>query len=702
MPSKILCATALLTIGAHARSSQHAEVAANPIRKVVNLMQKMATKLEKESEAEEELYKKFECYCKKQISTLDTAIRAAESRGPVTPEDIAAKKNEIQALKNEVKKMKSDKQEDEASLSAAKVSRKKDHDGYVKVVDEEKETEQAAHSALEALGGTPSFLQMESNSHAGSGFGAGVGKAWTPKFLRGLDHSKRLALSAKRKVAAFLQGKGNGADSTDVKVFIHDIEVEAEEEIKEEDSEEGEEVVDYKGVKTSKKAEIAAILNLLEKKMRAMSALEVEVQNMKWDMKNGAEALADNKKMLAEVTKGCDQKAAEWEERKKFRADEQLALADTIKMLTSDDALELFKKTIKGPAALLQLTASRKKQAIAKAKDIINHLRAKGTKHRPVLNFLALKLAGKKPDFSSVFKKIDEMIALMKQEQSDDDKKKGYCEKEFKSAATTAKDVNASIQELSANLEDTRIEMEKLDGEMAALQEGVKELDASIAEATENRQAEHAEVEELVAGNRAAVKLIGMAKDRLNHFYNPELAPDTATTTPDPYALSFVQISEHHQGPSEKIEVGTPPPTFEGDYKAQGEASTGILSMMDTLVKDLEKEVTVAETEEANAQTDYEETLAEAKQKRGADLKSVAGKARSKADFESEFLQYKEGKESKKQELLDNKKYVATLHGECDFLIENFDFRKQAREEETESMTKAKSVLAGADLDMIE
>merc|ERR1719316_2285500 len=43
------------------------------------------------------------------------------------------------------------------------------------------------------------------------------------------------------------------------------------------------------------------------------------------------------------------------------------------------------------------------------------------------------------------------------------------------------------------------------------------------------------------------------------------------------------------------------------------------------------------------------------------------------------------------------KEYVANLHKECDFLLQNFDARKTARTNEIEAIKKAKAVLAGAD-----
>eukprot|EP00933_Yihiella_yeosuensis_P078477 TRINITY_DN899_c0_g1_i5.p1 TRINITY_DN899_c0_g1~~TRINITY_DN899_c0_g1_i5.p1 ORF type:complete len:697 (-),score=247.18 TRINITY_DN899_c0_g1_i5:89-2179(-) len=692
---KFATTAALLATGAAASSSsseQHSAVAANPIRKVVTMMQKMAKKLEAEAEAEAELYEKFECYCKKTTEELQAAIDKAGSVGPISPDDIEAKKNEVLAIEDEVKALKGEKVEDESSLKAARANRKKEHDVYEKVVTEDKETEESAESALKALGVStteaPSFLQEGSEN----GFGAGVSARWLKPLMKAFGRSKVVAPDQREKVTAFLQGRGDAqpGDSADVKIYIEDVEHEAEDHIVKEDQEENEETVDYGHVKTSKKSEIALLLDQMERKMKAIGDLKVEVVNMEHDMAGDADTLEENKKMLAEVSKSCSDKAAAWEERKQYRADEQLALADAIKMLNSDDALELFKKTIK-PTSLLQLPSNDGRK---RAQAIVDSLRAKRTHHRPALNFISLALQGKKVNFDAIFKKIDEMVDLMKKEQADDDSKKDYCEKEFSTAEKNVNEIGKKIKQLGNDVEQGKTGISKIDEEVATLRAGIKELDASVAEASENRKDEHTEYEELIASNSAAVKLIGMAKNRLNEFYNPALAPDTATTTANPYA--FVQVAEDssEEGP---VEVNTPPPTFEGGYNSKGQESNGVMKMMDTLINDLEKEMTVAKVEEKNAQKDYEETVADAKQKRKADTKTVEQRAQARSDLEADLALDKESRKTEKQNLMAARKYVSNLHGECDWLVQNFDLRKQARTEETESMKNAKAVLAGAD-----
>merc|ERR1711972_391822 len=67
---------------------------------------------------------------------------------------------------------------------------------------------------------------------------------------------------------------------------------------------------------------------------------------MKKDLSDTEAALASDKKFLQDLEKDCATKEAEWAEISKSRSEELLALADTIKLLNDDDALELFKKTL--------------------------------------------------------------------------------------------------------------------------------------------------------------------------------------------------------------------------------------------------------------------------------------------------------------------------------------------------------------------
>merc|ERR1711915_256624 len=93
-----------------------------------------------------------------------------------------------------------------------------------------------------------------------------------------------------------------------------------------------------------------------------------------------------------------------------------------------------------------------------------------------------------------------------------------------------------------------------------------------------------------------------------------------------------------------------------------------------------------------------EELMADSQKKRAADSKSITTK--EQADTVAETAS--ENLDSANKELMANKEYIADLHKSCDFLIENYDFRKDARSTEIDALKKAKAVLNGADYSFVQ
>merc|ERR1719384_1764488 len=129
----------------------------------------------------------------------------------------------------------------------------------------------------------------------------------------------------------------------------------------------------------------------------------------------------------------------------------------------------------------------------------------------------------------------------------------------------------------------------------------------------------------------------------------------------------------------------------------KSEGSAGVMSMMDLLVQDLDKETAEAQTEEANAQEEYQRVMTESAAKRTQDSKALIDKEAAKADLESSLQQSEADKKSTGRELMGTMKYISSLKAECDWLLQYFDVRKQARSDEIDSLQRAKAVLSGAD-----
>jgi len=442
---------------------------------------------------------------------------------------------------------------------------------------------------------------------------------------------------------------------------------------------------------------------------------------MKEDLADTQETLGEDKTFLAELEKSCATKTSEWEERSKTRAEELVALADTIKVLNDDDALELFKKTLPSASASLLQVASGQRSAVATVRAALSKA---NVQDRPGLEFLMLTLTGKKAaggaGFEKVVKMIDNMVKILGQEQADDNDKKEYCAMQFDVSDDRKKALERTIAGEEAAIATAKETMATLTSEIAALTAGIKSLDKSVAEATSQRKDENSEYKALIASNTAATEVLAFAKNRLNKFYNPKLykaAPKVelsaedriysnqggviTTAAPGGIAntgISLAQVSLHRQ----QKEAPAPPPSTWGAYASKSEENTGVVAMIDLLVKDLAKEMTEAETEEKNSQADYEEMMKDSAAKRTTDSKALTAKGSAKADTEAALQAHSEQHADGAKELMATEKYIASLHAECDWLLQYFDVRKEARAGEIDSLKKAKAVLSGADYSLLQ
>merc|ERR1719420_1989547 len=484
-------------------------------------------------------------------------------------------------------------------------------------------------------------------------------------------------------------------------------------------------IATYEGLVKAKKKEVSALTATIEAKTKQIGDLGVSIVMMKEDLDDTGAALGEDKTFLAELEKSCATKTSEWEERTKTRAEELVALADTIKVLNDDDALELFKKTLPSPSASfvqLQVTASSMR---SRALGAIQAARSNSHQDRAHLDFITLALRGKKVGFEKVIKMIDDMVTLLKGEQVEDDNKKEYCAVQFDVSDDSKKKLERGVADLEKAIASTEEGIATTKAELEALAAGIVALDKQVAEATEQRKSENEDYTELMAQDTAAKDVIAFAKNRLNKFYNPKLyvAPPkrelseadrivvnqggTLAPTAPPSGIAgtgiaspaFMQVASHRQ---QSIQAPPPPPETFGAYAKKSEGSTGVIAMIDLLVKDLDKEMTEATAQEKDSQGDYVQFINDSAEQRAADSKSITEKESLKADLEASLQAQTEKKASTSKELAATLEYIASLHAECDWLMKFYDVRKEARAGEIDSLAKAKAILSGADYSLIE
>merc|ERR1719313_2179925 len=77
-----------------------------------------------------------------------------------------------------------------------------------------------------------------------------------------------------------------------------------------------------------------------------------------------------------------------------------------------------------------------------------------GAKHDFRLDLISLALKGKKVSFDKVLKMIDDMTALLKKEQQDDNDKKEYCETLIDKTEDDLKELELTVSDLGKAIAD--------------------------------------------------------------------------------------------------------------------------------------------------------------------------------------------------------------------------------------------------------
>jgi len=667
----------------------------------------MTNKIEAEAKKEKALYDKFMCYCETADTDLGSSIEQANTKIPQLESDIKESTEEKARLEQELTSHMTDREAAKTAIMKATAMREKENAAFVKEETSDISNIDALTKAIKAISDGLAGGFLQTNEAA---------------VLRQLSISKADMLDVDRDALVSFLSNAHGQNSPatqEILGILKQMLDEMQKDLSELQATEASAVQNYEELVAAKKTELETLTAAIETKMTRVGELGVNIAMMKNDLEDEKEGLAEDSVLLRDLGKTCAAKTKEWKEREANRKQELIALAETIKILNDDDALDLFKKTLPS-ASLLQVDETDFAMRNRALKILKAAKSEKAAKPQPI-DFIELALHGKQQGFEKVIKLIDDMVVTLKKEQVEDDQKKEYCVTQFDIADDKKKELERDIADSEKEIDEIKEGLETVTEEIKVLEEGIAELDKSVAVATAQRKDEHEDFQTLMANNKAAKELILFAKNRMQKFYNPKLykpppkrelteeeritlnmggtlAPTEAPGGIAGTGVGFVQISEHV---AQKTNAPPPPPAAEFGGKKSEEAG-GVLAMMDLLVKEVDKEMTEAEVEEKDAQSDYEKVMKESSDKRAADSNTLTEKTAAKAEMETELQAQNDKKAAAGEELRATKDYISTLHKDCDFLLEYYDQRKTARASEIDAMGKAKAVLNGADYSLMQ
>eukprot|EP00746_Dinoflagellata_sp_MGD_P149986 gnl/MRDRNA2_/MRDRNA2_81948_c0_seq3.p1 gnl/MRDRNA2_/MRDRNA2_81948_c0~~gnl/MRDRNA2_/MRDRNA2_81948_c0_seq3.p1 ORF type:complete len:729 (+),score=266.75 gnl/MRDRNA2_/MRDRNA2_81948_c0_seq3:134-2320(+) len=706
------------------------KVEANPIRKIVNLLEAMQKEIEVEGEKEKVVFDNFMCFCDNGAADLLKAASDAKAQNKAAVSKLEASSSEKAQLEEDIKTHTTDLETATADLEKATSIRDKEKAEFDNTLATKKAGEESLGRAIPAIEkgmGGASFLQS-------------LGRHGLRNLKRVLQSAQEITDGDRQDVLDFLQGKAQGAGAGEILGMLKAMKDELTRDIDKLEKDEAAAVKGFGEMKASKEKEIEFADESIESKKDRVATLAVEVVQLKDEIEDSAAEAADAEKFASSLEKQCASKKKEWDARCKARTDEIAAIGEAIGILTDDDALDTFKKAV--PSALVQedvptssgyhhhrnmftgemvfLQASaRPASAVAKVQAI---LATSKTKRAGLLLFTLksqvrlAQRAGGAVDFSVIFKMIDDMIGVLKKEGKDDMVQKDFCVAELDKTDREKEAADDKIANVEASIEEISGELDSIAQGISDLTAGIEALDKDVAEATALRKKEHEEYSLNVQMQEAAIEIVGKAKNRLQKFYNPSAykAPpkkemsmeeklasggasalvqtEAAFDEPEASEMSFLQVRS-------KSDVAPPeaPASVPSGPPKKNEKSGGVLALMDMMVADLKASAQEARFTEKQAQSEYVELMEDSKEKRAQDQKSIVDQEGAKAEMESSLTEAKQNRDLSLEEQQNVIKTLQELHGQCDFLLKNFEMRLSARETEIEGLQNAKAVLSGAD-----
>jgi len=690
--------------------SSTTEVTANPIRRIVTLLQDMKKEIEADAEKEEELFKSFMCYCKTNDGQLSADAQIATETIATNNGAAEEKKGHKKQLEEELAQHKKDRTEAQQTLKQETERRAKEKAAYDEAAGETKTYIDGTAKAKKALergrkGKMPrnpdDFLQTKE-----------------AQVLKNLVSVARIDSGDQQTMLNFLQGDYHSVGGEIIGILDNMLEefkkslggiVEAEEAA----------IKSYLELKGAKESEIALATKSIEEKQETKGRLAVEIVQHEAAAATAAKEMEDAQEFLANLKQSCADKQADWDARSKARADELSAIQDAIDVLSDDDALDIFKSAVKKPeaekASFLQIR--RSKNVRTRAINLLNNLASKNPTISLMASTTAQKLKeGTSVDFSKIVIMIDDMIKLLKEEQTSDETTQTWCQDELRKNAAEDKETTTNIASLTSQIEALEAAIAEHNETIEKKNTEVAQLDKSVADATEQRKKENEEFNALIALNNSAVQLVEKAKNKLNRFYNPGQykAPEERELTEeerllqgagqdigDTTAETKIAGTEQTAFLQTRSEVDAPelPPAPEtyGEHKNKGQKSNSVIALLSLMQNDLKKETQAAQHEEKTAQRDYETLVADAAKQRAECEQTVADSQGAIAEAEESRNAASTDKSSQETHLSELKQTNENLHKECDFILEHFEERREARTTEIDGLTTAKSVLSGAD-----
>jgi len=689
----------------------------SPVTKVITMLKDMTTQLAKEQEVDDEMYAKMDCWCTTGSKEKTKAIFDGESKIESLKLEIEQETAAISQYTEEISQLTASLQKSETALAQATEQRKKalaefnleEKDllasiasvkGAIIALDKHHSASllQESDSAREETHKIALMLQYQLHKHSDmlaevitphqrravaaliaqspmsfaqtpvdyfeAAQSVGV---FLPERLRKFMPTKQLLQVDGEEVPG---GKYYQSNSGVVFGILKQLKESFESNLKASQDQETTDNGDYEDLKKAKETQIASTESSLDTKQKELGQASFKKARADEDLEETQSILAADVEYLTNLKATCATADSDYESRKSTRIAEATAVSKATAFLNSDDAQDLFHRSIgAGKASFVQ--KSRKSRLVASAAAVLTKAAKKLGK--PQLAAMVLKF--RLDSFAKAKESIQALIKQLQQESADEIKKKDSCVAEINTNEAEQEATTRDKDEQTEKIEALTATIDSLTKEIDALKLAVADAQLAFKRAGEDREFENKDFQITVADQRATQKVLTSALGALKGFYE----------------ASASLLSQR----SKRQPAGPPPPPGFTAYEKSASGG-GVMAAIEGVIADAKTMEADAIRAEADAQTAYETFGKETNDNVDAMTKAIISKSGYKAQMSSDKVETSEALDYSVATLESLGMENTALHLDCDYTLKLFGIRQTARSDEVTALKQALSILSGA------
>jgi len=560
------------------------------LTKVITLLKDLKTDVETEGKTEATNYNTFACWCKTTTATKSSSITTGE-------DDIESFSAEIESKSSTKAEKQQKKLEEKAKYEKLLGALQDTVDSCTKSKAEYEASAADFDKALSSLDNAISKMKD--------------GKNFQPTFLELADAMGMIPNRKQQVLSSLLQRTGKvDPANPDYKYHSDDI-IKMLEDLQS-DFLGKKATLDEEWTKTSKvcedtkknlKDELDNTKDEIEALISQIATLSSEIATARSNLISEEDLMKENQLYLKDLTKECEDRAAEFDQRTRMRNAELQALIEALTYLEGDakkynDVNSFIQTSSKVQTVrshskavnLLQMhresrgllsTQARQDKAIAIVQRAGQHLAA------PMLSALAMKIAA--DPFLEVKKLIQDLIERLLAESTAEASKKGFCDTEVEKAKLERDNRFAEVKSLHTQLAKLEAKKDTLIDDNEQLTTELGDLATALSDAIDNRNTTKTQNLDTIDRARKGLAAVEEALTILKTFYKK------ASRAKDVVLMQASPIEADNPGAG----FGT------GAYKGKQAGSVAIIELVTQIKEDYEETIKMTEAAEKQSLADF-------------------------------------------------------------------------------------------------